>query len=122
MLKVERILREEGEFAASEHDYDNTYLACYLDDQLFLYIHIQTHPDVDFAAFHLTHKAWSHRVLAAIRDGLETIIKPMLREQGIKHLMGVTDGNVKNWAKLMARIGLEPRVLPDGRHVVVEEV
>lgn len=119
-LRVDEIMREEGEFPIPELDYHNRYFRCSLNNVVFLYLHIQLHPPG--AVFHLTHKAWSHNALRAMRSGMESIVKPMLRDEGAEYMIGITDGTVKNWAKLMRALGFEPQTAPDGQQAVIARV
>ena len=120
-LVINEIQREQGVFSHPEQGLDNRYLKCTLDDTPVLYVHLMFSYEDDFALAHLTHVRFGAQVLKALRSGLSDV-KAFVRGCGVHRLVGLTDGAVHNWARLMYLIGLDPIQLPDGRQIVVEEV
>ena len=121
-LLVEEITRQQGEFNNGEYVGRHQYLACYLDDILFCYVHLNYLPGTDVALVHLTHKRFGAQVLKAMREAV-AVVKGYIRQNGYGRMVGLVDGEkVRNWARLMHLIGLDPWQLPDGYQKVSEDV
>lgn len=119
-LVIDEIQREQGEFSHPEQGVDNRYLKCTLGGRPVLYVHLMISHEDDLALVHLTHASFGAQVLKALRSGLSDV-KAFVRGCGAHRLVGITDGTVHNWARLMYLLGLDPIQLPDGRQIVVEE-
>lgn len=121
-LDITEITRDEGFFTVSEQGLPNRYLCCSLDGDPFLYVQLQLPgfaPDI--AVAHLSHVRFGPQTLKAMRDGLP-VVKQFAKDCGVRKIVGVTDGTVKNWARLMHMIGLDPWQLDNGWQRVIVEV
>ena len=106
---VKPTTRSAGPFTIPEMDYINDYFNGSIAGTPYCWLHIQRHASVDFAQLHISGIAFSLAAARTMRADFAEV-KEWLRSQGIKMIVGVKEGELTDWRRLVMFLGFaEPR-------------